>query len=104
MSASNWDVCPKCVKAKEAADQKAKADVDAAYGKMKAADYLDLLKKTEAKCEEAVPQTLREDWELGISSECKFYVIYKAECRECGFSHSYRHEQAIDLNQPPKRR
>ena len=43
---------------------------------------------------------LREDYELGIVSGGKFYVIYKGECRglsACGFKFEYRYEQKLEV-------
>lgn len=83
MSASNWDTCPKCNKTRVARDQKLKADAAATYGKLSSDDFLSLLKDVEKKCDEELPTTLREDYELGISCGGIFYVTYGCSCQEC---------------------
>jgi hypothetical protein len=92
MSADNWAECPKCRAGAEEAKKRAEEEARASYGKVPAEQYVRLL----ASANQAIslPDTLREDYELGLSGT-EFYVAYRCSCQECGFEYSYRHRERV---------
>ena len=92
MSADNWTTCPRC----EANAAKEKAalwqQAEKAYGKATEAEYLRLTREAGEAFE--LPDSLREDYEIGLS-DGKFYVDYRCQCGECGFEFRYRHEERL---------
>lgn len=95
MSASNWDVCFRCNKKAQEEHRERENEFAKSYGKVSAEEYERL--RMEARRGPSEPQeTLREDYELGICSDGKFYVIYSAHCEECGFKHDFRHEEIVE--------
>lgn len=90
MSASNWRECPACLrdaKAKQAAAVKA---ADESYGKVPAADFINMRKLAVKPA--AVEETLREDYELGVSEDGRFFMHYSGVCQTCSFAFKFRHE------------
>lgn len=99
MSANNWGVCPRC-KAKEAKRiEAARANVRKTYGKVDAEQYT-INQAALAELERAeLPDTLREDWEIGVNDCGLFFVSYRYVCQEagCGFEHHFTHEQQLKV-------
>lgn len=93
MSADNLGACPKCKATAIAAHDKAQLDAGAAYGKVKAGEYLEMLKAAQEPV--ADDTTLREDYELGVTDTGEFYVHYGCSCSKCGFKFSYKHEEQL---------
>lgn len=101
MSASNWSICPRCkITAKAEADARFDAAAKA-YGKVPSDEYERL--KMLAANPEKIGETLREDWELGMGDDGKFYVTYSCGCQHCDFAYSFRHEQQADVMSKAKR-
>lgn len=101
MSADNWAVCPWCELRLNDSLRKAKAELNAKYGKVPAESFIaerDALKKIEAT---ALDPTLREDYEIGVSVSGFFTVDYGASCNEprCGFT--FRFKQKDTIPAPP---
>ena len=107
MSADNWSVCPKCQEERERDHaervKKHKARLKKAYGNVSADEYEELLreKPEDQKPRLDEPQSVREDYEVGIvDGNGEFFVSYRAECQECGygfrfkFSHRYKSGKA----------
>ncbi len=96
MSADNWGACPRCRKIEIEKSSQLKLQVEKQYGKVSSEKYLELLKKAEEPTiVRAGVETLREDYEMGITSDGRFFVNYGCSCDKCGFSHKFKHE--IDL-------
>lgn len=94
MSADNWTYCPRC---RERTDKLNETRIKApgkAYGKVAQDIYLKLLE--DAKKLVPYDESLREDYEIGIDKEGKFYVDYSAGC-DCGFKFQYKHEEKIKI-------
>ena len=96
MSADNWTRCPRCI-------EKAKRDHDAlcikvreSYGKVAAEEYLELLERSLTM--PTVEQTFSEYYELGICEDGEFYVSYSGSCSNCGFSHTFKHSEQLNLS------
>ena len=108
MSASNWTECPKCKIVKSKALEDAKAKLTKRYGKMPADEYVaamdrlqrGLLSKNEDDDEredEFNGEPLREDYEQGVGRDGKFSIFYRADCQQCDFVFTYKHEEQIDF-------
>jgi hypothetical protein len=95
MSADNWATCPSCrATATTAFETKAKA-VNASYGKVSPAEYMQAVKAL-ANAPELIPnETLREDYELGIDPEGEFEVTYRAYCSVCSFNYKFHYSFQI---------
>ncbi len=93
MSANDWSICPRCKAKAEAAKAKRLKDVELAYGKSSRADYD--LARDNARNQEPLKDTLREDWEIGIDEDGEFHVIYKAACSKCDFSYRFEDKRQI---------
>lgn len=96
MSADNWAVCPKCLKRAEAEKEKRHAKAAKAYGKVPADEWRALVAEAEKPVD--VPETLREDYQLGVTDGGEFYVIYRCSCQHCGFAHEFKHEQQLKVD------
>lgn len=95
MSADNWAQCPRCRERLNEKKKKAETKAANAYGIVAPGEFKKL--EAEAAAIGVDPElTLREDYELGIDHEGKFYVRYSGKCREdeCGFKHEFRHDNA----------
>lgn len=93
MSANRWSQCPTCIKGHhEVVAEKLAATRDS-YGKIGAADYEALVKEHEAAARKTLPESLREDWELGVEEDGRFYIGYTASCQDCGYRFNFQHEQ-----------
>lgn len=101
MSADNWAECPRCLKTESESLDRARLAAGESYGKVPPGVYLASLRAVEAKAGllENMESTLREDYELGITREGQFCVIYKARCSRCGFAHTFKHEQMLEVQQ-----
>lgn len=96
MGADSWTICPKClINAREAnagAQARRQEKLDAAYGKVSAAEYLKLL-EAPAPPEVEVEETFAEYLEAGLTKAGKFYIRYSGGCRKCKFKFDFAHEQ-----------
>ena len=96
MSANNWSTCPRCVAANRETQRKRLAAVQKKYGKIPAEKWEALAAEARQPMEDT--ESLREDYELGITNEGEFFVIYRASCEYCGFKHDFKHEQMLDVS------
>lgn len=92
MSASNWRECPRCKTKALAQRDAARGRAARAYGKVSADKYAKLLALASAEVD--VGESLREDYQIGMSSDGVFYVSYRGECQQagCRFQHTFEHE------------
>lgn len=90
MSADNWTLCPRCNAHNQAKKQERVKRTEKAYGKVPPEQWLKLKQLSDAVVRGK--DTLREDYEVGISSDGTFVVNYRGEC-DCGFSFTYNHEE-----------
>jgi len=92
MSADNWRICPVCVSnAKEERSKKCEKIMEE-YGKIPRAEWKEKVDEA-AEAEEKLEETLREDYELGIQSDGKFFISFGCSCKVCGTMFSVRHEE-----------
>lgn len=82
MSASNWDVCPKCLTEATKINDKATAEVYAKYGEVSPEEF-DRLRKEIAIIDPEDFRTFREDYEIYGANEGEIQVKYSGECSQC---------------------
>lgn len=95
MSAKNWAECPRCLSEATAKKEKLKTEVVKAYGKVSPDKYLSMVIESNNPVE--VESTLAEYYEIGVSESGKFIVSYSCDCRTCGWSHEFRHENQLKV-------
>jgi hypothetical protein len=66
--------------------------VNEAYGNVSPQEYLTML----AWKDPELPESLREDYEIGMCDGERFEVSYRCSC-ECGFSFGYKYEEVATL-------
>ena len=93
MSASNWGICPRCMRKVEQAQTDLLNRVETDYGKVSADEYRELIERSSRPREEEETM-LREDWEISIWDD-EFCVHYSASCEKCGFSHKFKHTEKV---------
>ncbi len=93
MSADNWGKCPKCIKEADAEQASLKSKADSSYGKVTQGEWLALIDRVDNPPE--LEHTLREDYECWIDSSGKFFIHYRAHCRECGFKHNFKKDEML---------
>ena len=96
MGADNWGRCPQCKINDEKALQKRISETEKAYGKVPL-DKFEQMRDDLRKPAKLNLETLREDYEIGIGEDGKFYAIYSGSCDKCGFSFKFRHEEQREL-------
>ena len=79
MSAENWAQCPKCF-------DKFTKERKSIYGSVSEENYHVEVKRIENAIK---AQNLREDYEIGIDLNSKFYVKYCGHCSFCGFHYEF---------------
>ena len=95
MSADNWTVCPKCLKLQSDKKEKEFKKARDSYGKVPA-DVYEVNMRRARVILEAVGETLREDYEVGVDTEGNFLVAYSCSCSECEYTFKYQHEQKAE--------
>jgi len=95
MSASNWGVCPKCQATAEAIQESRRKKAEKAYGKVTADEYAQLVADANHKIDTA--SSLREDYQIGITDDGEFFVIYRGDCQRCDFHHEFKHEKKLSI-------
>lgn len=94
MSASNWAVCPRCVKRAETARAEQIAATGASYGKVPEQEYAEAVKAIRDVNPEDY-RTFREDWEIYGASEGTVTVSYGGSCDKCGTHLEFTDRHAI---------
>lgn len=98
MTADNWSQCPVCLAKAEKEYAAAKRKLNADYGKVPAEEFV---ARRDALRNPPQPEdTLREDYELGVCDNGKFYVNYSCSCTSCGFAHTYEHSEQLAVDVP----
>lgn len=99
MSADNWTTCPRCALIKQDEIAAMDADIARAYGSTPIQDF-DRLRSVRDSliAEQQDPErTLREDYEFYGIDEGLFHVDYSARCTKCGFGHTFKHSQDLEV-------
>ncbi len=95
MSADAWRICPQCLSDSQKKRAKEIEDVNKSYGKVPPEEWLGM----KANIEEAIEmeETLREDYGIETDKAGRFYVSYECSCSTCGFKHSFKHEEQLEV-------
>jgi hypothetical protein len=91
MSADNWTICPQC--------HKKWREPESHYGKVSEEEYLASISKPKP----LEPETLREDWSIGMDQLGVLDIIYKCSCTDCGFHHEFKAHDQADIAPKGKR-
>lgn len=92
MSADNWTFCPKCMEKHEKEWADKVKSIENLYGKIPSEEFM---AKRESLKRPPLEQTFREDYEIGLGKNGKFYVSYGGACTTCGFHFEYSYSQQI---------
>jgi hypothetical protein len=93
MSADNWTICPKCFKKLNDEWNEKTKKLQLQYGKISKEKY-DKLSNEIKNGTPRVPETLREDYDIGIYKD-KFIIKYIAQCTKCDFKFDYKYSEII---------
>jgi hypothetical protein len=91
MSANNWRVCPACKRKAEADREKAMAEAARAYGNVPPDEWKAMADRASKPVN--LSDDMREDWHIGLNEAGLFSVSYRADCSECPFVFTFKHEQ-----------
>lgn len=91
MSANNWTKCPKCMPLR----LKERDKIHQLYGKIPEQEYSELLHKQQRMTESEDENTLREDYQIGIS-DGMFTISYLGHCSRCGFDKQFCYKESIE--------
>lgn len=94
MSANNWATCPRCLAKSRDEIEKRAAQLDAQHGATPAKDWMAEVRKLD-DMRKPIGEDLREDWELGVTRDGKFKVVYWCRCDKCDFAWQYRYETDV---------
>lgn len=97
MSASNWAVCPRCRKRKQAELDKRQAEVNELYGTVPFEEF-DRARGEFETTDWTVPETFREDYEIHGAGDGVIHVSYGGGCSECGLSLNFEHVHPLDVD------
>jgi len=95
MSADNYRKCPKCNATELERQDKAKKAAEKKYGAVTPEEYMKLLDKAKPQ---SLGETLRENYELGIVEDGRFFLHYRASCDRCDFDFNFSHQ--VQANPP----
>lgn len=95
MSANNWATCPNCLE--KALNDKSLASATAreAYGVVSQLEYENMMQRARNMPAGPSSETLREDYEIGLEADGRFYVTYTGQCTRCSFKHHFSYEKSI---------
>ncbi len=99
MSADNWDTCPRCFKRQQEHIENICKEAKDSYGRVTVDVFDDLRAKAAAAREVDCEDTLREDYELGVHLDGRFYVRYSGQCDACAFSHEFEYDQQLAVEE-----
>jgi len=95
MGATNYRLCPACVKRDQEKLEALTRQLEATYGKIPLGEWNEIQAKI--KHHPSLGETLREDYELGTQVIGTFFVNYRAFCEspECDYDVSYDHAEVL---------
>ena len=103
MSADNWAECPRCRAMRLVEIEKRRLNLLKIYGKVPPEQYVTEMTDLNNFRDSHLDETLREDYELGITPQGRFYVSYGGGCDKCGLAFTFKHEEAVDLSKVKKK-
>jgi len=96
MSATNWAVCPNCVKQEIEFQNQEKKNAQEAYGKVSEAEYNEMKARADTP-RKLTAEHLREDYEVWIDKDLVFHFSYGCSCEVCGFTFSEKLEKKVKV-------
>lgn len=94
MSADNWTQCPQCSKAQRDAIEERNRQLQKAYGKVSADEYLTLATAPLPAVSTGRTNVFREDYEIGVRGDT-LEIGYAGECQTCGFTVTFRLSKSV---------
>lgn len=96
MGASNWRVCPACLKRDNEKKAVLEQKIKDSYGKIPLDEWNKL--QAQAARYPALGETLREDYEIGTKADGTFFVSYGASCEAfgCRYDTRYDHTEVLE--------
>lgn len=103
MSATDWGVCPNCLRRHKEKIAKKRAELEGAYGVLPLVRFDELRTLVQAMeyerdhWDDDTHRTLREDYNgVGVDEDGEFSIVYIASCQACPFDYRYEfREQAL---------
>lgn len=92
MSADNWTTCPVCEAVIMAKHNKKQQKVKDKYGQIPIDEFMAL--KADADKAPEIPETLREDYNIGVSGEI-LVIKFRCSCKTCGLKFEYSKQMNI---------
>lgn len=89
MSADNWTLCPQCKAEHLKRIDEMQQKVSRSYGKDSVEVYIGRVADLTALLKAEQPQTMREDYSLGVDENGEFSCSYRCSCTECCFSYTF---------------
>ena len=99
MSADNWMQCPRCLLAEGQRLAEREKVVKDSYGNVPREEYQRRVAELAGGAPE-LPETFREDYEMGVTDSGEFYVSYRGTCTECGLLHEFKHTEQLAIEPP----
>lgn len=96
MSATNWRICPNCVKQEMEFQEQERENARKAYGKVSEAEYNEMKARAETP-RELTAENLREDYGAWIDGDFVFHFNYGCSCEVCGFEFSEKIEKKVKV-------
>lgn len=97
MSADAWSICPNCLKRFTTEADSRDIAVAEAYGTIPAEEYKAKAAAAYDFRQKGIEESMREDYEIGVSKTGEFSVDYGASCQNCSFRFSYRHTEQVPV-------
>ena len=92
MSASDWEVCPRCLDRAQAERATKQADAVEAYGKVTPEAYEAMCLAAAAPIEQDKMVTFREDYEFYGVADGVIHASYSGHCSVCGLGLDFADE------------
>lgn len=89
MSANRWSICPKCKIEYEAQLKRQQENLRAAYGKILIEEFLALQDALQKKERRDLKESMRENFEIGMSDDGFLEINYGCFCNVCRFKFDY---------------
>lgn len=96
MSASNWDVCARCIKMAYRAEAEQLAEVMSSYGKIPANDFT-AAKAAVTRVDPGNFRTFQEDYDVYGAGTGVVYIDYSGFCHVCELTLKFREVHRMDL-------
>ena len=97
MSADNWTTCPRCKVRSDIGIIASRQMVKDKYGKIPLEEWEEMKRSSDRSSNVMIDSTFREDYQIGMYEDGKFFVIYSGQCSKCNYAFNYRHEEEVNI-------